>query len=249
MRDSSEYWIGGNPLGGDRWSYARFGTVLDDVATRQALFRMHGRYVRQWNDIELDSKRSLLEHTQQVHGAKVLTAGDRFVLHGRSGSWSHWILEILYSPGFREFYPWTLERNTLRSLADVRSVHLHWSGVAGKHSEGGWKRSSPHQQTMHPVGPSRPGSGAGSRYRTSEPMAQRKSGGTCGRLHWYADVFRVDKRAHPATASKLVRDEGQRLGPLHFLSGKTLARAEVVAGDSLVHGDCDGNLHSDDLPQ
>ncbi|WP_440532721.1 hypothetical protein [Variovorax sp. YR566] len=137
MHGSSDYWIGGQPPGGQRWSCAEFGTVLDDVATRQALFGMHGRYVRQWNAIELDPKRSLLEHTYQVLDAKILAADGSFVLHGRADYQSHWILEILFRRGFKEFYPWTLERNAMRSTADMRSVHLHWSG-SGREAFARW---------------------------------------------------------------------------------------------------------------
>lgn len=128
MDGSGAYWIGEQPLDGERWSYAEFGTVLNDVATRQTLFGMYGRYVRRWNDIELDPKRSLFEHTHQVHGARVLAADGRFVLHGRPDRHSHWVLEILFRRGFREFYPWTLERNAMRLPVDMRSVHLHWCG-------------------------------------------------------------------------------------------------------------------------
>lgn len=70
----------------------------------------------------------LLEHTHQLHGAKVLAADGRFVLHGRPDSWSHWILEIVFTSGFREFHLGTFERNAMRSPAHMRSVHLHWSG-------------------------------------------------------------------------------------------------------------------------
>ncbi|KQW64893.1 hypothetical protein [Variovorax sp. Root411] len=128
MNEANGYWIGGQPLDGDQWSYTDFGTVLDDAQTRQTLFRMYERYVRQWNDIELDHSRNLSEHTHQVHGAKVLAGDGRFVLHGRPNSRSHWILEIVFSGGFRVFHRCDLGRNTLRSTADMQSIHLHWSG-------------------------------------------------------------------------------------------------------------------------
>lgn len=128
MGESREYWMGEQPRDGDRWVYAEFGTVLDDAATRQALVDMHGRYVKQWNDVELDPRGGLFKHTHEVHGAKVLAADGRFVLHGRGDSRSHWILEIVFSLGFREFHAFSFQRNTMRSPADMRSVHLHWCG-------------------------------------------------------------------------------------------------------------------------
>lgn len=126
--ESAKYWVGTQPPDADRWSCAERATVLNDLAARQAVFEMHGRYVRRWNNIERDPKRSLFEHTYRVHGAEVLRADGRFVLHGRSDRHASWVLEILFRRGFREFYPWTLERNTMRTPADMRSVHLHWSG-------------------------------------------------------------------------------------------------------------------------
>lgn len=128
MRESAGYWIGTQPLDADRWSCAERAMVLNNLATRQALFGMHGRYVRQWNDVERDPQRSLFEHTHRVHGAKVIRADGRFVLHGQADRHTHWVLEILFRHGFREFYPWTLEHNAMRTPADMRSVLLHWSG-------------------------------------------------------------------------------------------------------------------------
>jgi len=151
MNESREYWIGEQPLDGDRWSYAEFGTVLTDVETRRALFGMHGRYVKQWNDIERDPRSSLFEHTHHIYGAKILPADGRFVLHGRPDSRSHWILEILFSRGFREFHPWTLERNAMRSAADMRSAHLHWSGN-GKEAFARWMEKERAATRVHASG-------------------------------------------------------------------------------------------------
>jgi len=129
MNETDAYWTGGQPPDGDRWSCADFGAVLDDAETRLALFRMYGRYVRRWNDIE--------PGIHQVHGAKVLAADGRFVLHGRPDSRSHWILEIVFARGFRVFHPCSMGRNAMRSTADMRSVHLHWSG-SGRQAFGHW---------------------------------------------------------------------------------------------------------------
>lgn len=128
MRSANSYWVGKKPPGGKRWAYTAHGEVLEDAATRDALFRMYRRYVKQWNDIELDRGRSLSEHTHQVFGAQAVGANRRFVLHARPDSDSHWILEMMFARGFSEFYPGaSCGRNTMRSPADIRSIHLHWS--------------------------------------------------------------------------------------------------------------------------
>jgi len=127
------YWIGKKPWDGDRWGYTEHGTVLAGDDIREALFRMYRRYVKQWNDIELDRGRSLSEHSHKVHGAQVVGANKRFVLHGRPDAQTHWILEMMFARGFQEFYPgWSCGRNTMRTPADIRSIHLHWNGEGGQ---------------------------------------------------------------------------------------------------------------------
>jgi hypothetical protein len=131
MSRSKSYWVGAKPSGGERWAYTEHAEVLDDPVVEEALFRMYRRYVKQLNDIELDRRRSLSEHTHQVLGAQVVGANRRFVLHARPDTETHWILEIMFARGFREFYPgMSFGRNTMRSVSDMRSVHLHWSGAA-----------------------------------------------------------------------------------------------------------------------
>jgi hypothetical protein len=132
MKRRSTYWVGERPTGGERWAYATHGTVIDDPHAMEVIFQMHGRYVKRWNDIELDRSRSLSEHTHEVRGAKVVGGGSRrFILHAQENNKEHWILEILYSRGFSEFCPGgSFGKNSLRSTDDIRSIHLHWSDDA-----------------------------------------------------------------------------------------------------------------------
>lgn len=153
MNETSAYWTGQRPRDAEEWSCTDFGAVVDDAATRHALFRMYGRYVKRWNEIELDASRNLFEHTHEVDGAKVLAADGRFVLHGRSRARSQWIVEIIFSRGFRVFYPGNLGRNPMRGVADIRSVHLHWSG-SGRDAFEQWMRTeqaSPQARASNPA--------------------------------------------------------------------------------------------------
>jgi len=128
MKRGSSYWVGMRPTGGKRWAYATSGTVIDDPKLKEAIFRMHRRYTKQWNDIELDRSRSLSEHTHEVLGAKVVGGNRRFILHAQEDNMNHWILEVFYSRGFSEFHPgWSCGKNPFRSIDDMRSIHLHWS--------------------------------------------------------------------------------------------------------------------------
>lgn len=104
--------------------------ILDEAKYHIALFEMHCRYIKQWNDIELNRNRCLSEHTHEVHGAKIVGGdGHCFILHWHNIDNDHWILEINYAQGFSEFYPgWSCGRNPFRSLKDIRSAHIHWSG-------------------------------------------------------------------------------------------------------------------------
>lgn len=134
MTTRTSYWIGQRPSGAQKWAYTTSATVLDEVEYHEPLFRMYRRYVKQWNDIELNRDRSLSEHTHQVHDAKVVGGTRRcFNLHWHNESNDHWILEVNYARGFSEFYPGlSCGRNPFRSIKDVRSAHLHWSGSGRK---------------------------------------------------------------------------------------------------------------------
>jgi len=89
---------------------------------------MYRRYVKQWNDIELDENRPLTEHTGEVFGARVVGAARRFILLGPNERQDKWILEVLFARGFSQYYPGlSCGLNTLRSPEDIRSIRLHWS--------------------------------------------------------------------------------------------------------------------------
>ena len=138
MTTRTSYWIGKRPSGGKKWARTTSATVLDAAEYHEALFGMYRRYVKQWNDIELNRDRSLYEHTHEVHGAKVVGGPGRcFILHWHKGN-DHWILQINYARGFSVFYPGlSCGRNPFRSLKDIRSAHLHWSG-SGREEFDGW---------------------------------------------------------------------------------------------------------------
>jgi len=90
---------------------------------------MYGRYVKQWNDIELDRTRSLNEHSHEVCGAQVVGAERMFVLHDTSQKNEDWILEVKFARGFTPFHPgWSCGKNPFRSLADIANINLHWKG-------------------------------------------------------------------------------------------------------------------------
>jgi len=89
---------------------------------------MYRRYVKQWNDIELDRSRCLSEHTHEICGAKIVGGNRKFILHWERNNHDHWILEVFFSRGFSEYYPgWSCGRNTLRNIKDIQSIRLHWS--------------------------------------------------------------------------------------------------------------------------
>jgi hypothetical protein len=134
MRKKAPYWIGKKPWDGTRWAYTERATLLDDASQKEAIFRMYRRYVKQWNDIELNTERSLAEHTHEICGAKVVGGGGKkFILHAHRDNQDHWILEVMFARGFSESYPgWSTGRNTMRTLSDMRSIHLHWSHAGDK---------------------------------------------------------------------------------------------------------------------
>ncbi|MBT8421068.1 MAG: hypothetical protein KJO08_09430 [Gammaproteobacteria bacterium] len=129
MTGKTAYWIGKKPWDGKRWAYTTSGIVLDDPFQKEEIFRMYRRYVRQWNEIELNMDRSLSEHTHEVCGAKVVGGNaQKFILHMQNSDRDTWILEVNFARGFSEFYPGlSCARNTMRSPDDIRSIHLHWS--------------------------------------------------------------------------------------------------------------------------
>lgn len=138
MKRKSNYWQCAKPSSGTRWAYTEMATVIDDPNVIESVFRMHRRYAKQWNDIELDTNRSLSEHTHKVHGAQVVSGNRRFILHGQNGEKTHWILEVLLARGFAEWHPgWSFGKNPLRTISDIKSIHLHWS-EGGKESFEEW---------------------------------------------------------------------------------------------------------------
>ncbi len=124
----SSYWQGTPPSDAKRWQGADSGEILADRYT-ESLFRMYRRYVRRWNEIELDKARSLSEHTHEVFGARVIGAQRMFVLHCDINRDDGWILEMRFARGFQEFHPgWSCGRNALRTTTDILRSVLHWRG-------------------------------------------------------------------------------------------------------------------------
>ena len=141
MKRAAKYWQGTKPSNGTRWVYTDNAEVLDDPQIVEDVFRMHRRYAKQWNDIELNVSRNLSEHTHEVCGAQVVGGNRRFILHAHQDNRAHWILEILYARGFSEWYPgWSFGKNALRSTNDIKSVHLHWS-EGGREAFENWLKS------------------------------------------------------------------------------------------------------------
>ena len=141
MKRASNYWQGIKPTNGTRWVYTDKAMVLDDPQLVEAVYRMHRRYAKQWNDIELDTSRSLSEHTHKVCGAQVVGGNRRFILHAHQENNEHWILEILFARGFSVWYPgWSFGKNSLRSTSDIKSIQLHWS-QGGKEAFESWLKA------------------------------------------------------------------------------------------------------------
>lgn len=129
MTRKQNYWVGPRPSSGKGWQNAEHGTTLELSACGDQLFRLYRRYVKQWNDIELDVARGLNEHTHNVCGAKVVGASGRFILEHNSNRETGWILEVKFSRGFRQFYPGlSTGLNTLRTINDLQKVTFHWRG-------------------------------------------------------------------------------------------------------------------------
>lgn len=127
MKQQSTQWLGRKPAKATSWACADTAMVLDDPAHRDAIFRMYRRYVKQWNDIELDPIRRAA-HTHDICGAQVRGGDRRFILQAHQENKDHWILEIHFARTFSEWYPkWSFGKNTLRSRSDIKKIHLHWS--------------------------------------------------------------------------------------------------------------------------
>ncbi|MBM5572443.1 MULTISPECIES: hypothetical protein [Deefgea] len=139
MASKSTYWIGSRPSDGKGWTYTTSAIELICDEEREAIYRMYRRYVKQWNDIELNNDISLSEHTHEICGAKIVgSANRRFILHWQGNEQVHWILEVFFSRGFKQYYPgFSCALNTLRSTEDIRSIRLHWS-LNGKEEFNSW---------------------------------------------------------------------------------------------------------------
>ncbi|MBT12504.1 MAG: hypothetical protein CMI02_10780 [Oceanospirillaceae bacterium] len=129
MSRKPPYWIGKRPSDSKRWAGMTSATILEGETEIEAVYRLYRRYVKQWNDIELDTNRSLDEHTHEICGAKVVAGGQRrFILSHQSGGQDEWILEVCFSRGFKPYYPgMSCGLNPLRSPDDIRSIRLHWN--------------------------------------------------------------------------------------------------------------------------
>lgn len=134
MKKKSQYWICKKPWDGSRWAYTNNAIILEDASQKEAIFRMYRRYVKQWNDIELNVNCSLADHTHEVCDAKVVGGGSKkFILHASNNDQDQWILELMFARGFSQFYPGlSTGRNTMRTVSDIRSIHLHWSQAGDK---------------------------------------------------------------------------------------------------------------------
>lgn len=122
------YWTTEKPSDAKRWSGMQSGAVLDPDVYCGRLFHLYRRYVKQWNDIELDHSRGLDEHTHEVCGAKVIGARNMFVLSHVTPGGSRWILEVVFGKGFRQFYPgWSTGMNAMRTTSDIKRMLLHWA--------------------------------------------------------------------------------------------------------------------------
>ncbi|BBB66379.1 hypothetical protein UNDYM_2126 [Undibacterium sp. YM2] len=130
MTRKTAYWIGKRPSDGKAWQYAEHATIIDDASQAEMIYRMYRRYVKQWNDIELNPEKCLSAHTHEICGAAVISSSiHKFVLHAHNSSYqNHWILEVCLARGFSMYYPGgSCGLNTLRSIDDIRSIRLHWS--------------------------------------------------------------------------------------------------------------------------
>ena len=138
MSIRKKYWIDGRPSSGKRWQGAEHAKIINEEKVADAIFRMQRRFVKQWNDVELDRERDLSDQSQEISGATVLGVGDRFVVHMRNGRDSLWVLEAWYGRGFKPYYPgWSYGRNPFRFREDMKSIYLHFAG-SGEEGFSSW---------------------------------------------------------------------------------------------------------------
>lgn len=129
MAPRKPYWVGEPPSTAKRWQGFESGAVLDLGAYGERLFRLYRRYVKQWNEIELDHSRSLAEHTHQVCGAGVVGSSDKFILLFSEERDHGWLLEFPFARGFKKYHPGaSTGLNSLRSVADIKHPLIHWRG-------------------------------------------------------------------------------------------------------------------------
>ena len=132
------YWIDGRPPSGKRWQGAEYARIINEESVFGAIFRMQRRFVKQWNDVELDRERDFSEQSQVISGATVLSLADRFVVHMRNGREGLWVLEVRYVRGFKHYYPGlSCARNPFRSRDDMKSIYLHFAG-SGEEEFSSW---------------------------------------------------------------------------------------------------------------
>jgi len=79
MAAKPTYWIGPRPSEGKRWAYTTAATVLTGDDEKEAIYHMYRRYVKQWNDIELDNDRCLSDGSSPSQQAQ-LCCNYRFLL-------------------------------------------------------------------------------------------------------------------------------------------------------------------------
>lgn len=138
MSSRKIYWIDGRPSSGKRWQEAEHAKIINDENVVDAIVRIQRRFVKQWNDVELDRERDFLEQSQEISGATVLGVGNRFVVHMRNGRDSLWVLEALYVREFKPYYPGSsCGRNPFRSRDDIKIIYLHYAG-SGEEGFSSW---------------------------------------------------------------------------------------------------------------
>jgi hypothetical protein len=138
MQKPTTYWQCAKPSNGRRWADSDRATVIDDPRIISSVFHMYRRYVKQWNDIELDKNRSLSEHTHKVLEANVISGRRRFSLHSKNSKNDLWILEVLFARSFSEWHPgMSCGKNPFRTTDDIKGIYLHWRN-AGKEEFQTW---------------------------------------------------------------------------------------------------------------
>lgn len=129
MPGKTTYWVSKRPSYSKRQAGMTSGAILEGEAVREAIYRLYRRYAKQWNDIELDTNRSLNEHTEEICDARV-AAGSlrRFFFNYTNSRHNQWVLELSFSRKFKVYYPgFSCGLNALRSTDDIRNIVLHWN--------------------------------------------------------------------------------------------------------------------------